>query len=109
MAGGILVVLGLRANADAGTGLPSAKELVGDFVGTGMHGGCIYIRGEIDPRLLGKEVKMSPLDKTDRESLRAHIADFCTLFSLDIEKVLDHPFVKLYPYTHRPYGRIYAY
>jgi len=35
------------------------------FVGTGMHGGSIFIRGKLDKRKLGKEVKMA--DPSDRD------------------------------------------
>ena len=37
MAGGILVLLGLNAGADD-------SSIVGNYIGTGMHGGVIYLR-----------------------------------------------------------------
>ena len=40
MAGGVLVLLGLDKN-------PRRTALVGDYIGTGMHGGMIFIRGEV--------------------------------------------------------------
>ena len=35
-------------------------DLAGNYIGTGMHGGVIYIRGEMDPFQLGKEVSIYP-------------------------------------------------
>jgi len=99
MAGGLLVVLGL----DCG------DELVGDFVGTGMHGGSIFIRGYLDERTLGKEVGVTEPDEDDLTLLHGHLKDFCRYFDLDLGEVIREPFLKLYPYTHRPYGRLYAY
>ena len=98
MAGGLLVVLGLDCD-----------EVVGDFVGTGMHGGTIFIRGEVDPACLGKEVKTGEITTHDMDLLKIHIGDFCARFKLDLDEILKKPFTKIYPYSHRPYGTIYAY
>lgn len=101
MAGGLLVVLGLYKEKD--------HEIVGDFVGTGMHGGSIFMRGYVDKRKLGKEVEVADPSKVDIELLTEHLNDFCNYFALNLEEILNRPFIKLYPYTHRPYGKIYAY
>jgi len=102
MAGGLLVVLGI--------GLKSRFNIVGDFVGTGMHGGSIFIRGKIDERCLGKEVKVTFPTTEDLDFLIPHLSDFCRYFNLSLEEILkERPFLKLYPYTHRPYGKLYAY
>lgn len=100
MAGGLLIVLGMGGE----------NPPVGDFVGTGMHGGTIFIRTEeIDRRLLGKEVKAAKSDNHDKEVLRKYVMDYCNYFNLNSKEILKSNFVKLYPYTHRPYGRLYAY
>ncbi|MFQ3675207.1 MAG: hypothetical protein SNJ64_01525 [Endomicrobiia bacterium] len=100
MAGGLLIVLGLYKDT-----LP-----VGDFVGTGMHGGTIFIRKEnIDDRLLGKEVKSTTLATNDLELLTKYLSEYCKIFNFNLDEILSKPFIKLYPYSHRPYGRLYAY
>jgi glutamate synthase domain-containing protein 3 len=99
MAGGLLVILGLKQQ----------KEILGDFVGTGMHGGNIFIRGEVDPRCLGKEVKITHPTEEDISLLKKYISKFCKYFNFDLNLVFKKPFIKLYPYSHRPYGRLYAY
>jgi len=57
MAGGILVVLGL--NAEEG------KSIVGNYCGTGMHGGVMYIRGHVEDHQLGREVKSIEMEESD--------------------------------------------
>ena len=101
MAGGIAILLGL--------GLGENDELVGDFVGTGMHGGIIFIRGKVDQRTLGKEVAPFDLDDKDRQTLRKHLKEYCDEFGLDLKEIMKKEFTKLIPYSHRPYGNIYAY
>jgi glutamate synthase domain-containing protein 3 len=98
MAGGLLVVLGLNSG-----------QIVGDFVGAGMHGGTMFLRGEVDSRRLGKEVKIGEMIPQDMELLKNHLGDFCAYFGLDVEEILRTPFTKIYPYSHRPYGTVYAY
>ncbi len=98
MAGGLLVVLGLNGH-----------EVAGDFIGTGMHGGQMFLRGEVDPRMLGKEVKIGKVTREDTKLLKKHVGDFCSYFGFDLAEILKKPFTKIYPYSHRPYGTIYAY
>ncbi|WP_406676161.1 hypothetical protein [Moorella sp. ACPs] len=101
MAGGTLVLLGLD--------LRPGEAIVGNFVGTGMHGGEIFIRGQVDPFYLGKEVKAIAPTADDQKRLREIVGDFARYFNLEAEKILAHPFTKLIPYNKRPYGTLYAY
>ena len=98
MAGGVLVVLGLN--------LKEGKHHNAKFVGTGMHGGTMYIRGEVSH--LGKEVEVLDLEEDDRRLLRSLVDEFCNHFGFDADKILDHKFNKLIPVSYRPYGRLYA-
>ncbi|BAT70825.1 glutamate synthase subunit alpha domain-containing protein [Thermosulfidibacter takaii ABI70S6] len=104
MAGGILILLNLWDDDD--------RPIVGNFLGTGMHGGEIYIRGEVDPYLFGKEVGIAEITEGDRKKLREYLADYCNDFKdygLDIDEIMAEPFMKLIPVSTRPYGKIYAY
>ena len=103
MAGGILVLLNLWN--DSG-------PMVGDYLGTGMHGGVIYIRGEVDPYIMGKEVGQVETTEEDYALLKGLLEDYCRDFSvygLDLQEILKVPFTKLVPVSTRPYGKIYAY
>lgn len=101
MAGGIIILLGLESKND--------DDLVGDFVGTGMHGGVLYVRGRIEDYKLGKEVATFELDKKDEKILQSHLKEYCDEFGLDLKEILKKKFTKLIPFSHRPYGKIYAY
>jgi glutamate synthase domain-containing protein 3 len=101
MAGGIVVVLGLTLN---GGNCHKAS-----FVGTGMHGGVIYLRGHIDQYQLGKEVGVGQLNRKDHAILRDLVTQFAGHFGFDAEKILAGRFVKLVPLYLRPYGRLYTY
>ena len=72
-----------------------------------MHGGAIYIRGELTH--LGKEVGVTDLNEGDYTILRSLVDEFCNYFELDAEKILENKFNKLYPVSSRPYGELYAY
>ncbi len=101
MAGGILVVLGI--------GLAEGEPHRANFVGTGMHGGVIYLRGHINDYQLGKEVGVSKPDKKDREVLSGLIRQFASYFDHDADEILSGAFLNLAPLYLRPYGRLYAY
>jgi len=99
MAGGVLVVLGLN--------LKAVKRLRAKFVGTGMHGGVIYVRGEISH--IGKEVEVKPVDKKDMDLIQSLVKEFCNYFDFNFDKVMQERFTKIVPVSNRPYGGLYAY
>lgn len=101
MAGGILILLGL--------GLSKGENHKAKFIGTGMHGGVIYLRGEVSDFQLGKEVGVADLDETDRTILNRLVGEFASHFGYQAEEILKYRFTKLFPRWLRPYGRLYAY
>jgi glutamate synthase domain-containing protein 3 len=101
MAGGVMVLLGLTL----GEGEPHKAR----FIGTGMHGGVIYLRGSVEEHQLGKEVGIAELEDSDRQVLKEYVGEFASHFDYDAEKIMRNDFVKLFPRWLRPYGRLYAY
>ncbi len=101
MAGGILILLGLDEKSD--------RPLVGDYIGTGMHGGSIFIRGDVDKTRCGAEVGVMEPDDKDMKTIRECLKEFCEDFALDLEEIMKKPFKKLVPVSARPYGNLYAY
>jgi glutamate synthase domain-containing protein 3 len=101
MAGGVLVVLGL-------TLLPGERH-ISEFVGTGMHGGAIYVRGQLEEYQLGREVGQVALDSRDEALLDGLVGEYCGHFSCRARDVFSQPFTKLMPLSSRPYGQLYAY
>ncbi len=100
MAGGLLVVLGLKKGE---------SRMNGNYIGTGMHGGEMYIQGRLVDYQLGKEVGMLEPDERDIKMLDGYLEEYCHDFNLDLNEIVNEKFVKLIPYSHRPYGKIYTY
>ncbi len=102
MAGGIVILLDLYG-----------KSHKGNFMGTGMHGGAIYLRGGVvEKTQVGGQVEISIPDESDREILDHYVSEFVERFPdlcLTKEEILKDEFVKLAPKSKRPYSKIYAY
>ncbi|MBP8952583.1 MAG: hypothetical protein KBI47_09370 [Armatimonadetes bacterium] len=101
LAGGKLVVLGLD--------LPPGEPIVGRYCATGMHGGRMYIRGEVPPDRVRKGVAVEEADDEDKETLRGVLAPYCDQFGLNLDELLAAPFTRILSQTTRPYGQLYAY
>lgn len=101
MAGGILVVLGLN--------LEPGEQHLTNYIGTGMHGGTLYIRGRLSDYQLGKGVGQVPLVEADFTLLRNLVSQYAAYFEHDADAIFSQPFAKLQPLSLRPYGRLYAY
>jgi len=101
MAGGILILLGLN--------LKEGERHKANFIGTGMHGGVIYLRGSVDDFQLGKEVGIAQLEEKDCQILWEFVGEFAAYFGYDAGEILKNNFIKLFPRWLRPYGRLYAY
>jgi glutamate synthase domain-containing protein 3 len=101
MAGGLLVLLGYCTQFED-------QPLVGSFVGSGMHGGAIFLRGEVEPWQVGKECGIFTADEQDMKVLRPAVEEWCAAFGGDVADMLSVPFTKLVPVSHRPYGKLYA-
>lgn len=101
MAGGLLILLGLDGNG--------RSEIVGNHIGTGMHGGEIFIRGDLEEHQLGEEVGIRRVRDEDRKKIEKYLTEYARDFDLELGEILEKEFIKLVPETHRPYGTIYAY
>lgn len=99
MAGGIIILLGLERRR--------GQQIAGDYLGTGMHGGTIFVRGEVDSRRVGKEVGTEKPDDSEYVLLKRELSEFAKVFHISYDEIMSAPFVKLYPKTHRPYGPMY--
>jgi glutamate synthase domain-containing protein 3 len=101
MAGGIVVLLDLEN-----------KGHHCNFIGTGMHGGVIYLRGKVEESQLGSQVASSLVDQSDRKLLDHYISRFLERLpdeGLKKEEILNSPFLRLTPKSKRPYSTLYTY
>ncbi|MEW6201363.1 MAG: hypothetical protein AB1546_05265 [bacterium] len=101
MAGGIVILLGLT--------LGKGEKHRARFIGTGMHGGVIFLRGSVEEYQLGKEVGIREPDENDRAKLERYIKEYARLFDKNADEIFAGQFSKLLPVSKRPYGKLYAY
>jgi len=112
MAGGIIIVLGFDSpiNKMKNFYLFDDDEIVGDYIGTGMHGGKIFVRGEINNHKLGKEIIKSKISNEDEDIIKTYIGNYFKYFgSANEETIKLSDFLKLTTFSRRPYGKLYAY
>ena len=100
MAGGIMILLGL--------GRKPGEPIAGDYLGTGMHGGVIYVRGEVDKSRLGREVSVFELTQEDKAKIKEILTEYCRDLDMDLKEIMNEKFIKLVPVSHRPYGNMYV-
>lgn len=101
MAGGIVLMLGLNLKEDE----PHRAR----YIGAGMHGGVIYLRGRLAEHQVGREVEICPPDERDREIIGRYVREYCRYFGGSPQEILKGRFQKLIPASLRPYGQIYAF
>jgi glutamate synthase domain-containing protein 3 len=94
MAGGDIVVLG--------QGIPEGESPVGSEVGTGIHGGRIFVRGTINDHQLGTGASAVPLTEEDKTLLEGILADYERSFSTSLGRDWSR-FVKVVPLSSRPF------
>lgn len=98
MAGGIIVLLGLD--------LQEGEKCIARFVGTGMHGGVIYERGEI---LAPEEgTKTENVNDKDMQVIEGLVKEYADFFGADAKKILNGKFKKILPLSSRPYAKLYS-
>ncbi|ADU62542.1 MAG: hypothetical protein KUA35_10770 [Pseudodesulfovibrio sp.] len=101
MAGGIILLLGMFSDK------PDAP-VAGRSLGTGMHGGVIYVRGEVPEHQLGPGLHAQPVDSEDLKVIGALVEDYARELKLDSKEIMSENFVKIRPFSHRPYGNLYV-
>ncbi len=100
LAGGRLILLGLERNG---------KPLAGDYCGSGIHGGEIFLRGEYDSWHIATEhAAVSEAGEKDHASVGKHLEAFSSMFGVSVEEILAEPFSVLRPKSHRPFGDLYV-
>jgi glutamate synthase domain-containing protein 3 len=114
MAGGILVALGMQI--ENGTKNPhplvedaNPRDIVRGSLGTGIHGGAIYLRGDVDEDCLGVGATVLPIDSEDEIVLKPILEEFSVHFKVPMKRIMEREFVKVVPASARPYGSYYNY
>ncbi len=98
MAGGLILILGLN--------LKEHEKCNARFVGTGMHGGVIYERGEFLCPVEGTKVR--DVSKRDMAIIEGLVNEYCRHFNTDPKAILSSKFKKILPLSSRPYANLFS-
>jgi glutamate synthase domain-containing protein 3 len=97
MAGGTIIVLGL-----------GNEQPVGRGIGSGIHGGEIIVRGDVDERSLGVGAKKLPFTDDDKTRISSLIREFAAAFGLDPEPLINAAYTRVVPASARPFANKYT-
>lgn len=98
MAGGIIIVLGIGTQG----------ESVGEYLATGMHGGEIYIRGNVESYKILKGIKCEKCAESDKEKISKYIKKYCRYFNCGEAELLQDSYIKLSPVSARPFKDVFT-
>lgn len=98
LAGGLIIILGLN----------SKSEPVGNFTGTGMHGGLIFIRYEGELQNLPPQVNAETASAADLDEIKPVLYEYANKFNLIADEILKVRFHKLSPNAKNPYKQLYT-
>jgi len=98
LAGGLIVVLGIN----------SEKVPVGNFTGTGMHGGRIFIRTDKELVALPAQVIVDVASDEDLQEIKPYISEFANFFKMDEQQLVKEKFYMLRPNAKNPYKQLYT-
>ena len=98
-AGGIIIVLGNNLHG---------KPIVGNFCGTGMHGGEILLRCEALDAALPAQVKAERIQGPGSEEAAALVKEWCARFGQDEAPYLSAVYCRLTPNAENPYRQMYT-
>jgi glutamate synthase domain-containing protein 3 len=98
LAGGIIAVLGIGCRG----------ALLGNFTGTGMHGGRIYLRTDKIPDNLPTQVLADYASDEDMAAFLPKLKSYCEIFGFDFDALSRDVFVVLKPNAKNPYKNLYV-
>ncbi|MCL2047695.1 MAG: glutamate synthase [Defluviitaleaceae bacterium] len=99
LAGGLIVVLGLGAD----------DVPVGNFTGTGMHGGKIFIRTSGELENLPTQVSANIATEDDLQEIITAVGEFGKYFGVDTGEIIKSQFYVLTPNVKNPYTKMYTF
>jgi glutamate synthase domain-containing protein 3 len=98
MAGGLLIVLGMKGIS------PVAER----GIGSGIHGGEIMIRGVVEEKYLGVGAKQLPATKDQIANIAPVIEDYAKAFGFDPLPLLASDYMRIAPVSARPFASKYT-
>jgi glutamate synthase domain-containing protein 3 len=122
MAGGTIVVLGLdyreavmnrkkplsKKNINPDRIKNYERNIVQSDIGAGIHGGRIYVRGEVSDGLLGIYAAKGEITREDEQELLPLLDRYSELFNTPLDFIKNREFTKIYPMSSRPFEEVYT-
>lgn len=99
MAGGTIILLGLKSAEDV---------RMGDYFAIGIHGGAIYVRGEIPESRISKTVIATKATGEDMKEILPYLGNFCTYFGSSLAELLKYEYTKVVAASSRPFKNLYV-
>ena len=100
MAGGLIIMLRLNN--------PQDEPFSEMGLASGIHGGAIYIRGDVADWTLGIGAATRKATPEDLSSIKPHITEFCEYFGIDPAPILASGFTRIAPVSARPFANKYT-
>ena len=98
LAGGLIIVLGIDTDE-----IP-----VGNFTGTGMHGGSIFIRTKCELSGLPEQVAAAIASEDDLRKIASPLLEFAGYFNANAQLLLKDRYYILKPNAKNPYKQLYT-
>ena len=98
LAGGRIIVLGQHHDF---------KPLVGSFPCAGMHGGKIFLHGDVSTITFPTQVHAKVATQSDWDEIEPYITRFCELFKFDKQCFKRENFTVITPDSTNPYKQLY--
>nr|AGS51944.1 glutamate synthase, alpha subunit domain protein [uncultured bacterium contig00003] len=99
LAGGLIVLLGIGAEN---------MQPVGNFTGTGMHGGKIFVRTEHELASLPAQVTVDVANKDDLKEIEPVVSEFAGHFGMNAKTLMKDRYLMLKPNAKNPYKQLYT-
>lgn len=101
MAGGLIIMLRLDT--------PDDEPFAEMGLASGIHGGEIFVRGEVAEWTLGIGAATRKATPEDLASIKAYISEFCESFGIDkAEQLMASSFTRIAPVSARPFASKYT-
>lgn len=97
-AGGVLVVLNMN----------DEERIVGNFPCTAMHGGKVFLRGDISDIIFPGNVTVRETKEEDLAELNSYLKEFSECFGIESDYIFSKPFYVVVPNSSNPYKQMYV-
>nr|MCR5706033.1 hypothetical protein [Acholeplasmatales bacterium] len=97
-AGGVIIILNLD----------NKKHAIGEYAATGMHGGVMYIRGNIEDYTFPSQVVAEYATAEDMKAIEKYFTKYEKYFNKDLSGISKEKFIKVLPNSKNPYKQLYC-